>query len=123
MEAVMQRIQKALRKEFSSKGILLEDAGDGFVGGWIISKAFEGLDGMQRQKRVWNLFDKYLDKKDQARLAVFLTFTPIEKKAIFDEDFNEFKQPSKKKSLSVGKKTMTVRRKNGRMGQKHLRAF
>jgi len=118
METVMQRIQKALRKEFSNKGILLEDAGDGFVGGWIISKSFEGLDGKQRQKRVWNLFDKYLDEKDRTRLAVFLTFTPLEKKAIFEEDFDEFEKFSKKKLLSVGKKTMPVGRKNGRFGQK-----
>jgi len=110
----MQRIQKALRKEFSSRGILLEDAGEGFVGGWIISRSFDGLDGTQRQKRVWNLFDKFLDEKDRARLSVFLTFTPLEKKAIFDEDFDEFEKPAKKKSLSAGKKTMTAGRKNGR---------
>jgi hypothetical protein len=116
MEPVMQRIQKALRKEFPSKGILLEDAGDGFVGGWIISKSFEGLDGAQRQKRVWNLFDKYLDHKDRDRLAVFLTFTPIEKKEIFAEDIDE--KPAKKKSLSARKKSMAVGRKNGGVRQK-----
>jgi stress-induced morphogen len=117
METVMKRIQKALQKEFSPKGILLEDAGEGFVGGWIISKSFEGLDGMQRQKKVRNLFDKYLDEKDRTRLAVFLTFTPLEKKAIFDDDFNTFKASSKKKSLSV-RRTTTAGHKNSRVGQK-----
>ena len=116
MEPVMLRIQKALRKEFSSKDILLEDAGDGFVGGWVISKSFEGLDGAQRQKRVWSLFDKYLDEQDRDRLAVFLTFTPIERKEIFDDDIGE--KPLKKKSLSAGKKTMAVGRKNGGVRQK-----
>lgn len=115
METVLKRIQKTLQKEFSPKGILLEDAGEGYVGGWIISKSFEGLDGMQRQKRVRNLFDKYLDEKDRNRLAVFLTFTPLEKKAIFD-DFDTFKASSKKKSPST--RTTTGGRKNSRIGQK-----
>jgi len=116
METVMKRIQKALQKEFSPKGILLEDAGEGFVGGWIISKSFDGLDGMQRQKKVRNLFDKYLDEKDRTHLAVFLTFTPPEKKAIFDDDFDTFEAASKKKSSFA--RTTTVGRKNSRVWQK-----
>lgn len=109
METVMHRIQKALQKEFSSRGILLENAGEGFVGGWVISKSFEGLDGSQRQKRVWGLFDKYLDEKDRTHLGVFLTFTPLEKKDIFAENGNEIAKPAKKKSLV---------RRNGRAMQK-----
>src|SRR5574341_1178883 len=64
METIMKRIHKTLHKEFPPKGILLEDAGDGFVGGWVISKSFEGLTGMERQRKVWNLFEKFLDEKD-----------------------------------------------------------
>ncbi|MCI0446632.1 hypothetical protein L0152_25935 [bacterium] len=113
METVMKRIQRALRKEFSPKGIILDDAGEGYVGGWIISKSFEGLDGMQRQKKVRNLFDKYLDEKDRARLAVFLTFTPLEKKAIFDDDFDAFKMSSK-----FARRTTTAGHNNSRVRQK-----
>ena len=101
MEAIMQRIQKALQKEFSSKGIILEDAGDGFVGGWVISKSFEGLNGTQRQQRVWSLFDKHLARKDQTRLSVFLTFTPLEKKMIFEETANGLGAPSSKKAIAT----------------------
>jgi hypothetical protein len=111
MRTVTHRIQKALQKKFSSRGILLEDAGDGFVGGWIISKSFEGLDGSQRQKRVWSLFDKYLDEKDRTRLGIFLTFTPLEKKAIFADDDNEFAQPAKKKRMTIGHKNGLVRQR------------
>jgi hypothetical protein len=120
METVMKRVQKALQKEFSPKGILLDDAGEGFVGGWIISKSFEGLDGTQRQKKVRKLFDKYLDEKDRARLAVFLTFTPLEKKTIFDDDFDAFKTFSKKKSSST--RTTTSERKNSRIEPKRRSA-
>lgn len=120
METVMKRIQKALQKEFSPKGIILDDAGEGYVGGWIISKTFEGLDGTQRQKKVRNLFDKYLDEKDRARLAVFLTFTPLEKKALFDDDFDVFKTTSKKRSSSI--RTTTNGRKNSRIEQKRRSA-
>jgi hypothetical protein len=41
METIMERVQKVLRKEFSSKEIILQNAGGGMVGGWIISNAFE----------------------------------------------------------------------------------
>ena len=84
------------------------------IGGWIISKSFEGLDGMQRQKKVWNLFDKYLDEKDQARLGVFLTFTPLEKKMAFDDDLDDFTASSKR-----ARKPMATRG-NGVMRRKSM---
>jgi hypothetical protein len=108
METVMQRLQKALRKEFSYKGILLEDAGDGFVGGWIISKSFEGLNGMQRQKRVWNLFDKYLDEKDRTRLAVFLTFTPSRKRRYLMRILMNSRTPRRRNHFSPERKQLAL---------------
>ena len=82
METVMTRVQRALRKEFSSKGILLESAGKGMVGGWIISKSFDGLSGMERQQKVWKVLNRYLDERDKSRVAVLLTFTPVEKNGV-----------------------------------------
>ena len=114
MEKVMDRVQKALRKEFSSKEILLEPAGKGMVGGWIISKSFDRLTEIERQQKVWRLFDMYLNEKDRDRIVGFLTFTPLEKKMAFDDDSDEFRLPLKKKPSSMKKKTTTAgRARNG----------
>ncbi|MDZ7290882.1 MAG: hypothetical protein ONB44_14630 [candidate division KSB1 bacterium] len=94
----MKRIQKALQKEFSPKGILLEAVSSGMIDGWIISKSFEGMTGMERQQKVWKLFDTYLDEKDRARIGFMLTFTPLKKKMQFDDDFDGFRYATKQKS-------------------------
>ncbi|MCI0692429.1 hypothetical protein L0337_10555, partial [candidate division KSB1 bacterium] len=56
-----------------------------------------------------------LNKKDRVRIVGFHTFTPLEKRMAFDDDFDEFKMPSKKKaSTNVRKKTTTSgRARNG----------
>jgi acid stress-induced BolA-like protein IbaG/YrbA len=110
METVMERVRKVLRKEFSAKEILLQNAGGGMVGGWIISESFEDLTAQERQQTIWKLFDTYLNEKDRNRIVGFHTFTPLEKKWIFDEDFDGLKRPATKKTSSARKKIMTGRR-------------
>jgi len=112
METIMTRVQKALQKEFAHNGITLKPVSGGMIAGWIISKSFEGLSGMERQQTIWKLFEAYLDEKDRARLGVFLTFTPLEKKMAFDDDVDDFVAPSKR-----AKKPMTTRN-NGVMRRK-----
>jgi acid stress-induced BolA-like protein IbaG/YrbA len=96
METIMRRVQKALQKEFPHQGIALESAGKGMVGGWVISKSFEGLSGMERQQKVRKLFEKFLDENDRAHVAVILTFTPLEKRMMFEDDFDDFAASSKR---------------------------
>jgi len=96
METLMERVQKVLRRKFSPKELLMQNAGDGMVGGWIISDSFDGLDGMERQQKVWKLFDSYLNEKDRNRIVGFHTFTPLEKKMAFDDDADDFAAPSKR---------------------------
>jgi hypothetical protein len=115
METVKDRVQKVLRRQFSPKEIILQSAGGGMVGGWIISKSFEELDEAERQQKVWKLFDAYLTEKDRGRIVGFLTFTPLEKKLAFDDDFDDFAAPSKR-----AKKPMAVRG-NGVMRRKTMR--
>ncbi len=114
METVKDRVQKVLQKQFSPKEIILQSAGGGMVGGWIISKSFEELDEVERQQKVWKLFDAYLTEKDRGRIVGFLTFTPLEKKLAFDDDFNNFAAPSKR-----AKKPMATRG-NGVMKRKTM---
>lgn len=112
METFMTRIQKVLRREFSSKEIILQAAGGGMVGGWIISDSFGDLTAEERQQKVWKLFDTYLQEKDRSRIVGFLTFTPLEKRMAFDDDFDESEMSAKRK-LSA-----TVRPQNGHMRPK-----
>jgi len=119
MENLMQRVEKALRREFSVKELILQDAGKGMVGGWIFSKSFDKLTEIERQQKVWSLFDRYLNERERRRIVGFLTFTPLEKKMIFEDDLDNFKLLSKKNS-SKKKRTTTasrarksVKRRNG----------
>jgi hypothetical protein len=113
MEAIMTRVQKALQKEFSPRGITLESVDPGMVAGWIISKSFEGLTGMERTKKIWRLFDKYLDDKDRARIGIMLTLTPLEKKLQLDDDWGDFRMRSKKKPSTRKKAATAGRARNG----------
>ncbi len=116
METIMERVQKVLRKEFSSKEIILQNAGGGMVGGWIISNAFEDLTAEERQQKIWKLFNTNLTEKDRGRIVGFLTFTPLEKKMAFDDGSDDFAASSAR-----AKKPIAARRNNGVMGRKTLR--
>jgi hypothetical protein len=104
METILKRVQKVLRKEFSPEEIILQNAGGGMVGGWIISNAFEDLTAEERQQKIWKLFDTNLTAKDRGHIVGFLTFTPLEKKMAFDDDFDDFDGSAKKKSSFIRKK-------------------
>jgi len=114
METVKERVQKVLRREFSSNEIILQSAGGGMVGGWIISNSFEELNEAERQQKVWKLFNACLNEKDRHRIVGFLTFTPLEKRMAFDEDVDDFAAPSKR-----AKKPMATRG-NGVMRRKTM---
>ncbi len=111
MENIMIRVHQALRREFSPKEILLQSAGGGMVGGWIISKSFARLTEIERQQKVWKLFDLYLNEKERRRIVGFLTFTPLEKKMAFDDDFDDFAAPAKKSRKPMATRNNGVMRR------------
>ncbi len=117
METIVTRVQKVLRREFTPREIRLKPAGRGKLSGWIISKSFDELTDEERQRKVWKLFEA-LNEKDRNRILGFFTFTPLEEKMLFDENFDIFEAFLKKKPSSLRKKTATIGRKNGRTGQK-----
>ncbi len=118
METIITRVQKALQKEFSPREIRLNPVGRGKLSGWIISKSFDELTDEERHQKVWKLINSNLTDKDRNRILGFFTFTPLEEKMLFDENFDILKASLKKKSSSARKKTATAGRKNGRLGQK-----
>jgi hypothetical protein len=118
MEGVITRVQKALLKGFSPSEIRLKSAGRGKLDGWIISKSFDVLTDEERQQKVWKLIETYLTEKDRNRILGFFTFTPLEEKMLFDENFDVLDASLRKKASSAKKKIATAGRKNGRLGQK-----
>jgi stress-induced morphogen len=110
MATLMERVQEVLEKEFSPKEILLEPARRGMVDGWIISKSFDGLSDLERQKKIHGLLDKYFDGEDRRRILTIFALTPLEKKIIIDEDpEGSIQLPVKKSSSSVGRATRRAR--------------
>jgi len=118
MESLMIRVQQVLQKEFSPREIRLEAAGRGKISGWIISKSFDELTDEERSQKVWRLLDAYLTKKDRDRILGFFIFSALDRKMIFDKDFDILKTSSKKKSSPARKKKMSSGRKNSHAGQK-----
>jgi len=107
-------VQKVLRKEFSPREITVEAAGRGKVNGWIISKSFEKLNDDERYQKVWKLIEASLPEKDRNRILGFFLLTPLEKKFIFDENFDFLDNGRKRKTSSAKKKAAAAARKNGR---------
>jgi hypothetical protein len=118
MEAIITRVQKALRKEFSPREIFLNPVGRGKFSGWIISKSFDKLTDDERHRKVWRLIKANLTDRDRNRILGFFTFTPVEEKMLFDKNFDIFKASLQKKLSSAKKKAATAGRKNGRLVQK-----
>jgi len=85
LPALTKRIYQALSLEFSKYEILLETTPTRKVGGFVVSRAFEGKSQMQRQRHIWRLLEKNLDNKELNRIVGILTFTPAERQFILTE--------------------------------------
>jgi len=118
MATVMERVQKVLRMEFSPQEIILQPAGGGMVGGWIISESFEELNEVERQQKVWKLFETFLNENERDHIVGFLTFTPLEKRMAFDDDFDEFETPVKQKASSKRARKPVATKGHGVMRRK-----
>jgi acid stress-induced BolA-like protein IbaG/YrbA len=85
LPTLTKRIYQALSPEFSKYEILLETTASKKVGGFVISRSFEGKNQMQRQQRIWRLLEKNLNTKELNRIVGILTFTPAERQFILTE--------------------------------------
>lgn len=110
MVTLITRVQKALQEEFSPREIIVEAVRPGKVDGWIVSKSFEKLSDQERQRKVWRLIETHLTEKDRKRVLGFFTYTPLEKKFIFEENFDSLGNGGKRKASSSKKKTTPARK-------------
>ena len=111
METLITRVQKALQQEFLPREIIVEAVRPGKVDGWVVSKSFEKLSDQERQRKVWRLIETHLTEKERKRILGFFTYTPLEKKFIFDENFDFLGNGRKKKASSSKKKTTSAKQK------------
>ncbi len=85
LPTLTKRIYQALSPEFSKYEVLLEATPSRKVGGFVISRSFEGKNQMERQQRIWQLLEKTLKHKELDRIVGILTFTPAERQFILTE--------------------------------------
>jgi hypothetical protein len=57
------------------------------IGGFLVWKGFEGEPHIDRQKQVWSVLRKHLQREDQRKITAILTVSPAEMAGIRDEDF------------------------------------
>jgi len=119
MATLMARVQKVFEKEFSPNEILLESAGHGMVDGWIISKSFDGLSGLERQQKIHRLLNEHFNAPDRRRILTIFPLTPLEKRVIIDEDPEGSIQLPVQKNSSFASRT-TKRARNAVANRRRL---
>jgi acid stress-induced BolA-like protein IbaG/YrbA len=75
----IEEIKRALEKlELEELEIDMEESGSGKIGGFIVSKSFEGMSQTERQNYIWDHLEKELSEEKHKRIRVILTLTPEE---------------------------------------------
>ncbi len=85
MASEMNRIRKALAKEFASKEIELKRTKFGSVTGWITSDSFKGQSEIKRMQRIFKLLNENLSAKDREQVSVIWPITRLERKILLED--------------------------------------
>ena len=80
MESFLDKLKNLLRSEFPGSREDLEwyPPRNRKVGGALIWDGFQGLEPLDRQRRVWTVLREHLSRDDQLRITAVFTFTPAE---------------------------------------------
>ena len=79
MEKLRQKVLDLLKSEFSGSEVQLDEPKeDERIFGYLIWDGFAELDQLDRQRQVWNLLRRELDREDQRSVLAILTVTPDE---------------------------------------------
>jgi acid stress-induced BolA-like protein IbaG/YrbA len=76
MEEHLKEVLRALG--FSDAEVQLENAGDGKVGGVLISKQFAGRSQEDRQQALWDELRKHMPPDELVQIVAIMTMTPEE---------------------------------------------
>ncbi len=78
----MEKIEE-IKKVFEKLGLKelemdIEESDSGKIGGFIVSKSFEGMSQIDRQNYIWDYLEKQLSEEKHKKIRAILTFTPAE---------------------------------------------
>lgn len=76
------RINRRLEQSFPGATVELETPYDDRVGGVLLWDGFQGVDQIDRQRRLWKALRSGLTQGEQLRVTAILTVTPSERSAI-----------------------------------------
>ena len=75
----IEEIKKALEKlGLEELEIDIEESSSGKIGGFIVSKSFEGMSQIDRQNYIWDHLEKQLSEEKHKKIRAILTLTPAE---------------------------------------------
>jgi len=75
----IEEIKKVFEKlELEELEIDIEESGSGKIGGFIVSKSFEGMSQIDRQNYIWDYLEKQLSEEKHKKIRAILTLTPAE---------------------------------------------
>ena len=75
----IEKIKRVLEKlRLEELEIDMEESGSGKIGGFIVSKIFEGMSQLERQNYIWDHLEKELNEEQHKRIRLVLTLTPEE---------------------------------------------
>ncbi|QTA83382.1 BolA-like domain-containing protein [Desulfonema limicola] len=75
----IEEIKRVLKKlGLKELEIDMEESSSGKIGGFIVSKIFEGMSQLERQNYIWNHLEKELNEEQHKRIRLILTLTPGE---------------------------------------------
>lgn len=74
-----EEVTRALKRAgYVDDEIHLELTESGRVGGYLVSKKFEGMAQKKRQDTLWKQLAKHLDENKVSKIVAILTMTPAE---------------------------------------------
>ena len=75
----IKEIKRVLKKlGLGELEIDMEESDSGKVGGFVVSKMFEGMSQLERQNYIWDHLEKELNEEQHRRIRLLLTLTPEE---------------------------------------------
>ena len=72
-----------IKKVFEKLGleeleIDIEENSSGKIGGFVVSKSFQGMSQIDRQNYIWDHLEKQLSEEKHKKIRAILTLTPAE---------------------------------------------
>lgn len=75
----IENIKRVLKKlSFAESEIDMKESDSGKIGGFIVSKIFEGMSQLDRQNYIWDHLEKELNEEQHKKIRLILTLTPEE---------------------------------------------